>query len=150
MQCNADFDKVWRNLQWTWLCWRGGIRDLHIALLCCCPESHHHCYCLHRCYHCYCYYYCCYHHCNCHCITSLQLQLCPNAKINRWNMKFIYLETRSLGALRKLKEKEEDKFRKYQNHVVRNTVRSFGQIQLTIFEKYSKRRSDPDLWKCSF
>ena len=37
-----------------------------------------------------------------------------------------------------------EKIRKYQSVVVRNTVRSFRQIHLTMFEKYSKRRSDPD------
>ena len=35
-------------------------------------------------------------------------------------------------------------FRKYWSQVVRNTVRSFGQIQFTMSAKYSKRRSDPD------
>ena len=30
-----------------------------------------------------------------------------------------------------------------QSQVVRNTVRSFGEINLTMFEKYNKRRSDP-------
>ena len=36
------------------------------------------------------------------------------------------------------------KIRTYQSQVVRNTVRIFGEIQLTMLEKYSKRRSDPD------
>ena len=35
-------------------------------------------------------------------------------------------------------------FRKYQCQVVWSIVRSFEEIQLTMFEKYSKRRSDPD------
>ena len=33
---------------------------------------------------------------------------------------------------------------KYRSQVVKNTVRNFGKIQFTIFEKYSKRQSDPD------
>ena len=37
--------------------------------------------------------------------------------------------------------------RKYRSQVVRNTARSFGEIQLTMFEKYRKSRSDSDfLW----
>ena len=35
---------------------------------------------------------------------------------------------------------------KYWSKVVRNPVRSFEEIQLTMFEKYSKHRSDPDSW----
>ena len=39
-------------------------------------------------------------------------------------------------------------FRKYRSQVVRNTLRTFGEIHLTMFEKYSKNRSDPDfLWQ---
>ena len=45
-------------------------------------------------------------------------------------------------------EEEEDRggigHSKYRSWVVRNTVRSFGEIHLTKFEKYSKNRSDPD------
>ena len=33
-------------------------------------------------------------------------------------------------------------FRKYRRQVVKNMVHSFEEIQLTIFEKYSRRRSD--------
>ena len=32
---------------------------------------------------------------------------------------------------------------KYRNQVVRNTVRSFGEIHLSMFEKYSNRRGEP-------
>ena len=35
-------------------------------------------------------------------------------------------------------------FRKFWSQVVKNTVRSLKQIQLIIFEKYSKRKIDPD------
>ena len=38
-------------------------------------------------------------------------------------------------------------FRKYRSQVVRNTVWSFWEIHMTMFVKYSKKRSDPDfLW----
>ena len=37
-------------------------------------------------------------------------------------------------------------FQWYWSHVVRNTVRSFGEIQLTIFDKYSRRRSNQDFF----
>ena len=35
-------------------------------------------------------------------------------------------------------------FRKYRSRVVKYTVRNFGEIQLTIFKKQSKRRRDLD------
>ena len=35
-------------------------------------------------------------------------------------------------------------FTKYQSQVVIDIVKSFGEDQMTMFEKYIKRRSDPD------
>ena len=37
-----------------------------------------------------------------------------------------------------------EKFQIFGSQVVRNTVRSFGEIHLIMFEKYGKKRSDPD------
>ena len=44
-----------------------------------------------------------------------------------------YDDDRSLGARRK-----------YRSQVVKSTVRNFEEIQLTMVEKYSKRKKDPD------
>ena len=49
----------------------------------------------------------------------------------------------SFAPLGNPKTSENSKvFRKYRSQEARNTVRSFGQIQLTMFEKYIKRRCD--------
>ena len=71
----------------------------------------------------------------------------------------LYIATRSLGpsgsrllspALQRLADKIQNNsgkpkvVRKYLCQVVRNTVRSLGGIQLTMFEKYTKRRNASD------
>ena len=83
------------------------------------------------------------------------LKNCPHYwRLRRGNWNYITLQV--FFILRALKpwdtrphlHQKIKKIRKYRSKVVRNTVRSFQEIQLTMFEKYSKRRIDPDfLWR---
>ena len=52
-----------------------------------------------------------------------------------------------LGKIPKKSENSKKKIRIYRSQEVRNTVISFGEISLTMFEKYRKRRGDPDFFR---
>ena len=91
-----------------------------------------------------------HHHCHCFSICTNNAPICwqPSCSPSIIYPSFLSLSSSlSSSWSSSLSSGDLKIFRKYRSQLVRNTVRSFGEIHLTMFEQYSKKRIDPDfLW----